>query len=87
MKKYLPNKSEIATLVFGFGLGVLMAISLSGSWGLGMLFFWPIFFIAMPLVYVIGKRKNNSDCKLHETSAISTEKTEISTKPKDKKSK
>ena len=46
MKKYLPNKSEIATLVFGFGLGVLMAISLSGSWGFGYVVFSGLYFLS-----------------------------------------
>ena len=57
MKAYLPNKTEIATLFFGLGLGV--ALSISGSLSFVLLILWPIFFIAMPLLYIIGKRKNN----------------------------
>ena len=57
MKEYLPNKPEIATLVFGVGLGIIL--SFSGSLSFVLLILWPIFFIAMPLLYIIGKRKNN----------------------------
>ncbi len=56
MKKYLPNKAELASLVFGFGLGISMTMAIDGKLSWMMLFFWPILFIAMPLVYIINKR-------------------------------
>ncbi len=56
MKNYLPNKAELATLVFGFGLGISMTMAIDGKLSWMMLFFWPILFIAMPLVYLINKR-------------------------------
>ena len=65
MKAYLPNKTEIATLLLGLGLGI--ALSLSGSLSFILLILWPIFFIAMPLLYIIGKRKINSN---KESSSI-----------------
>lgn len=70
MKQYLPNKSEIAMLVFGFGLGVVMVVTTDRIWTIGIVFAWPIFFIAMPLVYIIGKRKDNLN-KNTQTSKIS----------------
>jgi len=63
MKKYLPNKAELATLVFGFGLGISMTMAIDGKLSWMMLFFWPILFIAMPLVYVINKRSQTSTTK------------------------
>lgn len=60
MNKYLPNKAEIAMLVFGFGLGISMTMTIDGKLSWMMLFFWPILFIAMPLVYVINKRSQTS---------------------------
>ena len=63
MREYLPNKAEVATLIFGIGLGIVFMISADKSWALAMLFVWPIFFIAMPLLYIIGKRKDNLDKK------------------------
>lgn len=61
MKKYLPNKTELATLVFGFGLGISMTMAIDGKLSWMMLFFWPILFIAMPLVYFIGKSQQKID--------------------------
>ncbi|MBP7835032.1 hypothetical protein KA025_03020 [Candidatus Saccharibacteria bacterium] len=60
MKNYLPNKAELATLVFGFGLGISTTMAIDGKLSWMLLFFWPILFIAMPLVYVINKRSQTN---------------------------
>ncbi len=64
MKEYLPGKTEVSMLIFGIGLGIVLVVSTGRAWTLAMLFVWPIFFIAMPLVYIIGKRKDNLDKKM-----------------------
>lgn len=64
MKEYLPGKTEVSMLIFGIGLGIVLVVSTARAWTLAMLFVWPIFFIAMPLVYIIGKRKDNLDKKM-----------------------
>lgn len=56
-------------LVFGLGLGI--ALSLSGNLSFVLLILWPIFFIAMPLIYIIGKRKINSNNKSSSTKVSS----------------
>ncbi|MCU0667664.1 MAG: hypothetical protein MUF85_03555 [Patescibacteria group bacterium] len=39
-----------------FGLGISMTVFIEGGLSLLMLIFWPILFIAMPFLYIIGKR-------------------------------